>query len=84
GVYGLIKPQGTVGDSNIIVSKKAGAMYVVVDGTLHPVLNLASARLISDSDESPKSIAEKKLTGYPRGPLLGIPGAPVALPGPGS
>ena len=32
GVYGLIKPQGTVGDSKIIVSKKAGAMYVVVDG----------------------------------------------------
>ena len=38
--------------------------------------------MISDSDESPKSIAEKKLTGYPRGPLLGIPGAPLALPGP--
>lgn len=84
GVYGLIKPQGTVGDSKIIVSKKAGAMYVVVDGRLHPVLNLASARLISGSDESPKSIAEKKLTGYPRGPLLGIPGAPLALPGPPS
>ena len=84
GVYGLIKPQGTVGNSKIIVSKTAGAMYVVVDGRLHPVLNLASARLISGSDESPKSIAEKKLTGYPRGPLLGIPGAPPALPGPRS
>ena len=84
GVYGLIKPQGTVGNSKIIVSKTAGAMYVVVDGRLHPVLNLASARLISGSDESPKSIAEKKLTGYPRGPLLGIPGAPPALPGPQS
>lgn len=82
GVYGLIKPQGTVGDSLIVVSKKAGAMYVVVDGRLHPVLNLASARLISGSDESPTSVSEKKLTGYPRGPLLGIPGAPLALPGP--
>lgn len=82
GVYGLIKPQGTVGDSLIIVSKKAGAMYVVVDGRLHPVLNLTSARLIAGSDESPKSVSEKKLTGYPRGPLLGIPGAPLALPGP--
>lgn len=82
GVYGLIKPQGSVGNSSIIVSKKAGAMYVVVDGRLHPVLNLTSARLISGSDESPTSVSEKKLTGYPRGPLLGIPGAPLALPGP--
>ncbi len=82
GVYGLIKPQGAVGDSKIIVSKKAGATYVVVDGRLHPVLNLTSARLITGSDASPKSVSEKKLTGYPRGPLLGIPGAPVALPGP--
>jgi type VII secretion protein EccB len=82
GVYGLIKPQGTVGNSKIIISKKAGAMYVVVGDRLHPVLNLASARLITGSDESPKSVSEKKLTGYARGPLLGIPGAPAALPGP--
>ena len=39
GVYGLIKPQGSVGKSQIIISKKAGAMYVVLDGRLHPVLN---------------------------------------------
>jgi type VII secretion protein EccB len=38
--------------------------------------------LITGSDDSPKSVSEKKLTGYPRGPLLGIPGAPAALPGP--
>lgn len=82
GVYGLIKPQGSVGKSQIIISKKAGAMYVVLDGRLHPVLNLASARLITGSNESPKSVGEKKLTGYARGPLLGIPGAPAALPGP--
>lgn len=82
GVYGLIKPQGTVGDSLIVVSKKSGATYVVVDGRLHPVLNLSSARLISGSDESPTSVSENKLAGYPRGPLLGIPGAPLALPGP--
>lgn len=81
GVWGLIRPQGSVGDASILLSKNSGGLYVLVDGTLHPALNLASARLISGSDRSPKSVADSKLAGYPRGPLLGIPGAPAALPG---
>lgn len=79
GVWGLVKPQGSVGDAKIVTSKNSGGTYVLVDGTLHPVLNLASARLITGSDASPKSVSDGKLTGYPRGPLLGIPGAPVSL-----
>ncbi|MDS1114448.1 type VII secretion protein EccB [Gordonia westfalica] len=81
GVYGLIRPQGSVGDATIIVSKNSGSMYVLVEDTLHPVLNLASARLITGSSEKPTSVADKKLQPYPRGPLLGIPGAPASLPG---
>ncbi len=46
-----------------------------------PVLNLASARLITGSSEKPTSVADTKLKSYPRGPLLGIPGAPASLPG---
>ncbi|AZG48773.1 type VII secretion protein EccB [Gordonia insulae] len=80
GVWGLVRPQGSVGDAKIVVSKNGGGNYVLVDGTLHPVLNLASARLITGSSESPKSVSDGKLTSYPRGPLLGIPGAPAALP----
>ena len=78
-VWGLVSPQGSVGKSTIIAAKTGGS-YVVIDGTLHPVLNLASARLITGSDEKPASASEKKLARYPRGPLLGIPGAPSALP----
>lgn len=81
GVWGLIKPQGSVGDAKILVSKNSGGLYVMVDKTLHPVLNLASARLITGSSEGPTSVSDGKLSGYPRGPLLGIPGAPVGLPG---
>ncbi|WP_018179048.1 type VII secretion protein EccB [Jongsikchunia kroppenstedtii] len=81
-VYGLIRPQGTVGDAHIVAARGSGALYVVVDGTLHPALNLASARLVTNSAESPKLVGDKKLRSYPRGPLLGIPGAPAALPGP--
>ncbi|GAA1480915.1 type VII secretion protein EccB [Gordonia sinesedis] len=81
GVWGLIKPQGSVGDAKILVSKNSGGLYVIVDKTLHPVLNLASARLIAGSAEGPTSVSDSKLANYPRGPLLGIPGAPVGLPG---
>nr|WP_064570665.1 type VII secretion protein EccB [Gordonia sp. LAM0048] len=81
GIWGLIRPQGSVGDATIIVSKNSGSTYVLIEDTLHPVLNLASARLVTGSSESPTSVGDNKLKPYPRGPLLGIPGAPAALPG---
>nr|WP_280476585.1 type VII secretion protein EccB [Nocardia asiatica] len=80
-ILALLRPQGQVGDAKIVIGKDTGALYVVVEGTLHPVLNAASARLITGSFEKPTSVRESKLASYPRGPLLGIPGAPVALLG---
>ncbi|MFW0792594.1 type VII secretion protein EccB [Gordonia sp. CPCC 205515] len=80
GVWGLIRPQGSVGDARIVMSRNGGGNYVLIDGTLHPVLNLASARLITGSNESPKTVSDATLIRYPRGPLLGIPGAPATLP----
>lgn len=79
GIWGLVSPQGSVGKANIIAGKTGGT-YVLIDGTLHPVLNLASARLITGSSATPASVSDRKLARYPRGPLLGIPGAPFALP----
>ncbi|MET7768670.1 type VII secretion protein EccB [Nocardia sp. NPDC005366] len=84
-ILGFLRPQGSIGDSLIVSGKQSGALYVVVqseDGskTLHPVLNLASARLIAGKSEAPHSVKDDKLGSYPRGPLLGIPGAPTALP----
>ena len=46
--------------------------------SIAPVLNLASARLITGKADTPRSVADKKLSGYPRGPLLGDPWAPSA------
>lgn len=84
-ILAFLRPQGAVGDSLIVMGKDSGALYVVVeeDGkqVLHPVLNLASARLIAGSNEAPNSVKDKKLASMPRGPMLGIPGAPAALPG---
>ncbi|MGN2641602.1 type VII secretion protein EccB [Nocardia takedensis] len=79
-IMAFLRPQGAVGDAKIVMAKDSGALYVVVGDTLHPVLNLASARLISGSTASPSTVKDSKLT-MPRGPLLGIPGAPAALPG---
>ncbi|MGS2808689.1 type VII secretion protein EccB [Nocardia sp. MW-W600-9] len=85
-ILSFLKPQGAIGDSLIVTGKQSGAMYVVVQGsdgtkTLHPVLNLASARLIAGSAAQPNSVKDSKLGSMPRGPLVGIPGAPAAMPG---
>lgn len=87
-IMSFIRPQGSIGNSNIVMGKESGALYVVVQDeddeskkTLHPVLNLASARLITGKNESPNAVKDNKLNSLPRGPLLGIPGAPAALPG---
>ena len=45
-VIAWIKPQGQVGTARIVADRASGAVYVQVDGIMHPALNLASARLI--------------------------------------
>ncbi|MQY25016.1 type VII secretion protein EccB [Nocardia aurantia] len=88
-ILAFIRPQGTIGDkAKIVMGKDSGALYIVDRDqndasrmTLHPVLNLASARLITGSNETPKSVKDAKLNTVPRGPLQGIPGAPAALLG---
>ncbi|MFC9432282.1 type VII secretion protein EccB [Nocardia sp. NPDC057030] len=87
-ILSFLRPQGAIGDSLIVSGKQSGALYVVVqseDGnkTLHPVLNLASARLITGSNAEPNAVKDSKLNSMPRGPMVGIPGAPSALPGSG-
>ncbi|MCW4351866.1 type VII secretion protein EccB [Hoyosella sp. YIM 151337] len=79
GILALLKPQDKVKDSVIAVGRDSGAMFVRVDDTFHPVLNLASARLILQDPAEPSIVSEDDLAKYPRGPLLGIPGAPQTL-----
>ena len=52
-LMGYIKPAGQVGTSQILADRDTGQIYVVVAGTLHPALNLASARLISGEAVNP-------------------------------
>ncbi len=78
-VLALLKPQGSIGTSKILMGKDSGQIYAVIDGTVHPALNLASARLAVGSSESPASVKESQLSSMPMGPLIGIPGAPNLL-----
>src|SRR6476661_6275888 len=80
GVLALLRPQDRIGDNKILVGKDSGAMFVVLGDTVHPVLNLASARLAVGEAAKPSVVKDSAISVRPRGPLVGIPGAPSALP----
>lgn len=75
----LQRPQAGLGDAQIVMGQASGALYVRVGDTWHPVLNLASARLIAATNADPRPVRESELTHTKRGALLGIPGAPQLL-----
>jgi type VII secretion protein EccB len=80
-----IKPAGQVGTSAILADRDTGAIYVLVDGRLHPALNLTSARLISGQNANPTFVKAAELDRYPKAPMVGIVGAPTQMPiAPGS
>jgi type VII secretion protein EccB len=81
GVLAFFKPAPNFGDAQILLSKSSGAAFVRIGDRVHPVLNLASARLIVSKNESPKEVDDKFLNTVPRGSTVGIIGAPVSIRG---
>jgi type VII secretion protein EccB len=75
----VLRPQAALDHAEIVLGRESGALYVRVGDTWHPVLNLASARLIAATDAKPQPVRESDLSRTKRGPLLGIPGAPQLL-----
>ncbi|MFK0257252.1 type VII secretion protein EccB [Streptomyces sp. NPDC090445] len=96
GAWGMFKPQAPKGwdeaGTKVLVGKQSTTRYVVLttkvngkDQTrLHPVLNLASARLLLDPQKFKVLQIDDKIldAGKPRGPIIGIPYAPDRLPAP--
>ncbi len=76
----VLKPTGVVGDSAIIGDRDSGAIYSRIDGRLYPALNLTSARLATGTAGQPTWVKPAEIAKYPTGPLIGIPGAPAAMP----
>ena len=78
-VLGLLRPQSGAATAPIVMERQSGALYVRLGDTLHPVLNLASARLIMKTNADPEPMAASAFGSDKLGPLLGIPGAPQFL-----
>ncbi|OBJ88615.1 type VII secretion protein EccB [Mycobacterium asiaticum] len=78
-VFSLIRPNGQVGNNTVLADRSTAALYVRVGEQLHPVLNLTSARLIAGQPVNPTTVKSAELDRFPRGNLIGIPGAPERM-----
>jgi type VII secretion protein EccB len=85
-VYGFISPAPKIGGSAVVIDEETGGVYVSRDGRLYPAMNLSSALLAAGRGQSGNSapstttVDTDTIGKEPRGPLLGIPGAPDVLP----
>lgn len=75
-LWSFLSPSGQINESPIIADRDSGALYVRVGDKLYPALNLASARLITGRPDNPHLVRSSQIANLPRGPLVGIPGAP--------
>ncbi|MFI6514807.1 type VII secretion protein EccB [Spirillospora sp. NPDC050679] len=94
GIAGLIFGGGTRGLTDggvLLIEKETGSRYVWCqpqsgkDKVLCPVANYASAKLAVGGDggtggKKQKSVSAKSLAKFPRGPMIGIAGAPDSVP----
>jgi type VII secretion protein EccB len=81
--YGLLKPTLPSGwdDSSLVVVKDVGTRYVAIKGTLYPVLNTTSARLVVPSSAfHVVQVSQDDIASTKRGATIGIAGAPDAPP----
>ncbi len=81
-ILALVRPVGELGDAPIVVVRDTGAMYVRIGDVIHPVFNLASARLIAGTPADPRVVNQSAVDSADRGPRVGIPGAPEKIAAP--
>ncbi|WNG88753.1 type VII secretion protein EccB [Mycobacterium sp. ITM-2016-00317] len=78
-ILAVVRPGGALGDAPLVVVRESGAMYVRIDDVLHPVFNLASARLILGAAAEPRLVSQRAVDAATLGPQVGIPGAPYRI-----
>jgi type VII secretion protein EccB len=78
-ILAFLRPPGALGSAQIVMVRESGALYVRIGDVVHPVLNLASARLIAGTPANPEAVSASAIHNAKRGPLVGIPGAPATI-----
>ncbi|GAA3768705.1 type VII secretion protein EccB [Plantactinospora mayteni] len=86
GIYGKFFPSGNKrwqACDAVVIERETGTKYFCRTDlrTLYPVANYASARLLLSRPKDPYQVARASLT-WPKGPQVGIAGAPDNLPDP--
>jgi type VII secretion protein EccB len=81
-ILAYLRPGGGLGGAPIVMDRDSGALYVRIDDSWHPVLNLASARLVAGTPANPEVVSGSAIESARRGPLVGIPGAPAVIADP--
>lgn len=83
-VYGLVKPAPSIGDAQVVVDADSGGAFVIRDDVAYPTMNFASARLAAAGEGATAAkvaqVNAETLSSYPKGNLIGIPGAPNQIP----
>lgn len=65
----------------LLVDESTGSRYMLIDDTLHPVMNLASAALLAGAPPAVIQVSSDDLASVPRGEAVGVQGLPDELPG---
>ena len=77
-ILGLVRPRASAGaDAELLLVGDTGALHVQVGERLHPVANLASARLVLGTAATPTRVGAAAVADRDSGHPLGIPGAPA-------
>ena len=82
-VFGFIVPGGSTTwrkPGVLIVEAETGNRYVLIDDTLHPVLNYTSALMLFEGTPQVVRVSTRSLSGVAHGEPIGVPGAPDAIP----
>ena len=78
-VLSVLKPAGVSGNRPVLAERSTNALYVLINDELHPVLNLASARLIVGKPADPTVVKAKEIDKFALGNTLGIANAPSRM-----
>lgn len=78
GLFAWLNPQADPGDA-VVVRSEHGQLYVRSADRLHPVTNLASARLWAGSPVEPASIGDDHVRAAAKGRPVGVDPAPALI-----